>query len=365
MTDAPTTPADDPRLALEPIADAQIAQVEQLAALIERLDPVCVRLAKSAVLPAALRDPGNLLLVVLQGMSVGFSPLQSIRGAFVVVPKSDDRGGQPKVGWYTEALVALVRGSPRCRFWRVTGNHLEATVETQRTDEDRPHVVHLTMADAIAAGMNREWIRDASGTAQPREKFTWKANGAAMLSWAVQRLTCHRHYQDVMFGMPDEETIELGALDVDGRGTSSSSSGTARPVRQPPVSVSPTGQVIQDAEIVVEPVDAGGGPAPEHVDDGAGGPIPLNSDPAWLELLGLVDTWLPGSRALEWNVDDFLEEWHRRLDASTTVAALNTYAPWLGAIGDRATKSPAVRDLYQRASTAFNARSRTLKRGSR
>jgi hypothetical protein len=352
MTAEFVTPPD-PALALERKVDEQIAQVEQLAALIERLEPICVRLAKSGVLPPALRDPGNLMLVALQGMSVGFTPLQAIRAAFVVIPKDDSKGGQPKVGWYTEALVALVRGSSRCKLWRVTGDHLEATVVTQRTDESEPHTITLTMKGAVDAGMTREWVKDGSGQPQPRDKFTWKANGAAMLSWAVQRLVCHRHYQDVMFGMPDEETIAISEIAAD-----SAPGVTVRPItRAPAVTVNADGgAAIHDAELVDPPV-------PDPIDDAGGGAVALNSDPAWLEILEAVATWLPESRPLEWNLDDFLEEWLRQIDACITVAALNKYSAWLSFIGDRTSKSPAARELYTRASTHFNKRSRELKRG--
>lgn len=399
-TDAVSDPAGDEDddqaepVALERRELVQLQQARSFVELLDCLEPIAKRISKAPALAQPLQNADNMMLVLIQGLSIGFTVDQILRAVFVIQPTK----GAAKIGWYTEALVARVRSDRRCKYWRVSGNHQSCTVETQRADEELPHTYTLTMADAIAAGMNVGWEKDEQSHKWVSvEKFPWKASPVAMLANAAQRLMVHRHYQDVVFGMPDEEAIEIAAHEMPPASASSFARVQAPIVTPPAPTLPPVGTTstaasraidarkaaeakaadekrkaeanITDAELVdpAAPDPHGDPPPPDDVDQREPAARPptdvvahLGDDQHWLAVLGMIKTW-SGQATEGWTVDDVLELWSTKIEACGKTSELNKYAAWTSAIGEHAPKSRAVQALYTKMSATFTDKSRELR----
>ncbi len=161
-----------------------LEQIHELTTYLADLDTIALALCKSTVLSKPMQNPANLKLVLLQGLSMGFDVVQSIRASFVIEgkPGSDEPA---RVGYYVDALVALVRASEKCRFFRV----LESTskvcrVECSRTDEpvEMVHHFELTREAAADAGLDQKWFRGPGGAWKSELKYQWQAMPADMLN---------------------------------------------------------------------------------------------------------------------------------------------------------------------------------------
>ncbi len=121
------------------------------------------------------------------GHELGLSPMQSLRGIYVV-------NGKPVLS--ADLLVAIVRRSGLCEWWRTVESTADCcTIETQRKGEPTPSSRTWTMADAKRAGITGKPI--------------WAQYPATMLRHRCAADLAREVFADVVFGLYDPE--ELGA----------------------------------------------------------------------------------------------------------------------------------------------------------
>lgn len=137
-------------------------------------------LAKSQLIPKALRGkPEDILVTILSGHELGLSPMQSLRGIYVI-------DGKPCM--YADLIVGLVKRSPACKYFQLTESTTErATYTTHREGEPEPTSMTYTLDDATKAGLLRNQ--------------TWKSHPAAMLRARCSAALSRAVYPDVAQGL--------------------------------------------------------------------------------------------------------------------------------------------------------------------
>ncbi len=345
-----------------------LEQVREIAGFLQDLDTVANALCKATILPTTLQAPANMKLALLQGMSMGFDVVQTIRASFVITSKK----GGARVGYYVEALVALVRSSPVCRFFRVeeaSAKRCRVTCARKDEPESVVHTFELTMDQAIEANLNAEWDM-VDGKWVKSEKYTWKTAPADML----RNRTCGRAvksvFQDVVYGMatPDE-LDDLNAAEAMQSTAAAGQLFSAIPVTQSPpraaassppppssAAASPATSNVRDERDVV--VDA------EIVDD----PDEKqwsSGDPAWDQLAHEIAQLANDAGVLHKLPIELIGEWDVKLAAAKTKRDLNALAPWIGAANRRAAQSKACAELAAHFAKTFNERNAKIREEER
>lgn len=327
----------------------------------DALKAVADALSKSTLLPKAMQHPANLQLVLAQGIEMGFTPIQAIRASFIIESKDQP----PKVGYYVESLVALVRRSGVCRFFRVevmTGEKCRVVCARKDEAEDIVHVFELTMAEASKANLDKKWEwDDKEGKRVAKTKYTWITAPSDML----RARTCGRAvkavFQDVIFGMatPDEldavsdanviEMMEAGANRWE------PVPDQAAPTK-PATSSPPAAAVKADADAI----DKSGAVDVVAQESGSG-------DPAWdgaLECIARVLKW-PAGNIANWGPDDLKEEFDRRALATESRAELNKLGPWISEVAKGASRSKTCADVAAHLRETFNQRNDELRKSAK
>jgi hypothetical protein len=151
------------------------------------------RLAKIACASGlvAVKRPEEAAVILLTGRELGLSPMQALRGIYVV-------NGKPVLS--ADLLVAVVRRSGLCASWRAVESTAErCTIATLRVGETEPATRTWTMADAKRAGVAGKPI--------------WSQYPAAMLRHRCAADLAREVYPDVVLGLYDPE--ELGGVPRD------------------------------------------------------------------------------------------------------------------------------------------------------
>lgn len=352
----PTEPAPPaPTMAL--VRRSPFEQIHELRQHLEDLDQVANALCKATILPRDMQSPANLKMVLLQGMSMGFDIVQSIRASFVMPATKN----QPaRVGYYVAGLIALVRASPKCRFFRVDETTAErCRVTCARTDEAEAviHTFDLTLKQAQDANMDKKWERnEQTNKWEAKVKHPWMASPADMLLWRVCGRAAKATFQDVVFGMatPDD-------LDDIATAEAMEASGGFAPITIPGNGAAPAPRAAKpptpdpvDAELVDEvPPDAA---QAEPADEGSG-------DPGWDAFLADVEqlaAYRPGD--LGGSVpQEIVDLWGKKLGAADDSRKLNALSPWLGIANRHAAKSKNVSEVAAAMMAAFNERRAQLR----
>lgn len=137
--------------------------------------------AKSGL--CAVRDPSQALVVLMTGMELGLSPMQSFRGIHVV-------NGKPVLS--ADLLVGIVRASGICQSWQTLESTVErCTIETQRIGDATPTRKTWTMEDAKRARLSTQ---------------VWGSYPAQMLRHRCAADLAREVYPDLAMGLytPDE-----------------------------------------------------------------------------------------------------------------------------------------------------------------
>ena len=145
------------------------------------------RFAKSGLVPVGFRGkPDDILLVLMGGMELGFSPVQALRSFYVI---------NGRLGMYADAMVALCVRSPLCEYFKLsesTDDH--ASYVTKRKGSE-PVALTYTMAQAKQAGA----LKNATYTQHP----------AAMLRARCSAALARIAYPDLVAGLYDpQEFVE-------------------------------------------------------------------------------------------------------------------------------------------------------------
>jgi hypothetical protein len=153
--------------------------------------------AKSNLVPNALRRAEDAFIVLATGHELGLSPMQSLRGIHVIE-------GRPRLA--ADLMVALCLRRPDiCRYFKlVKSTHDEATYETLRVGHGEPTQFTYTIDMAKQAG-----LLDKGRDEQARAQNNWRRNPAAMLRARASSSLAQAVYQDIVFGLDtDEEQLE-------------------------------------------------------------------------------------------------------------------------------------------------------------
>lgn len=378
------------------VRSSPFSQIRELATYLDDLDKIAGVLCKATILPADMQAPANLKLVLMQGLEMGFTPLQAIRASFIIKSKEGT-----KVGYYVQALLALIHRSPVCRFFRIDETTADkCRVICARADEPENviHTFELTMQQARAANMDKKWERGPDGRAQATQKYPWMTAPADMLMWRTSGRAAKAVFPDVVFGMatPDElddlDTAEsLERLQVDftpipttpqpRTGTITTPSGV-RLTNTPPSAnthaeraAERRSEDIVDAEIIETPPydEAASIAAAERAiatsdrsatlpdrraaeesavthstqhDEGTG-------DPAWDAVMATVATF-SGVDTRGWIPPEFMKLWNERVDGVKTRDQLKPLMPWVQEMSKGAEKSKACADCAAAMKSAYN-----------
>jgi hypothetical protein len=137
-------------------------------------------------LSSAIKTPAAAFVVIATGMELGLSPMQALRGIYIVQ-------GKPVLS--SDLLVALVKRSPVCLFFRLIESTGErATYETHRKGEPEPTALTWTADDAKRAGL--------------LSKDSWRAHPAAMLRARCAAALARAVYPDLLLGVYEESEGE-------------------------------------------------------------------------------------------------------------------------------------------------------------
>ena len=146
-------------------------------------------LAESGLLPEHLRGKvSDIFVTLLMGHELGLTPMQSIRGVYVV-------SGKPSLA--ADAMVALaVRSRDICSYFRVVSSDSKsATYETLRVGSPEPTRMSYTIEQARNAGL----FTDGKSS-------TWTKHPDAMLRARCSSALARAVYPDLLMGVydPDE-----------------------------------------------------------------------------------------------------------------------------------------------------------------
>ena len=146
------------------------------------------RLARIAVASnyTACRRPEEAAFLLMTGRELGLSPMQSLRGIYVV-------NGKPVLS--ADLMVAAVRRSGLCESWRV----VESTPQ-------RCEIETLRKGETVAA--RRVWTMDDAKRAGLAGKGTWAAYPAAMLRHRCAADLARQEYPDVLLGLYDPDEMD-------------------------------------------------------------------------------------------------------------------------------------------------------------
>lgn len=354
-----TEPA--PSVALVKRSPFELAR--EFVAYLKDIDIIAESLSKSTLLPKEMQTPANLRLVLAQGLEMGFSPLQAVRATFVI-PGSKDGYTPAKLGYYVQALIALVHSRGKCRFFRVDEtNGKRCRVSCARSDEaaDVVHSFELTIEQARDAKMNVKWTKE-NGQWVAEEKHPWKTAPADMLMWRVCGRAAKAVFPDVVFGMstPDEieDLVAADAMDNDKSGgfvaiphsppRAAAASSSPPPSSSAAAATPATSPEIVDAELVPDETTA----AP-------------SGDPAWDQFLHEIAQLTNDREMLQAFPPEMTLHWDARLVEVKTRKDLNALAPWIGAANKRASQSKACAELGAHMQKSFNEHNAKIREAER
>jgi hypothetical protein len=196
------------------VASRSLDSIAEVAARIVQVQTIAKILCAAKILPTALQNEANLTLVILQGVEMGFTPIQAIRATYAF----PGEGGEIKIGYWSDALVALVRASPVCRRFEVIDlDEARCSIEVERKDwpEGHKRTYALTRGEVSKRNGDKRYDKQSQSW---KNKATWMSSPDDMLRNRTQTKAVKAAFQDVIFGMyTREELEELQERDEDDR----------------------------------------------------------------------------------------------------------------------------------------------------
>ena len=140
-----------------------------------------------------VKSTEEAMIRMATGMELGLSPMQSIRGVYVIAS-----GGVSRPTLSADMMVGVCKmRTDLCRYFRlVESTDRRATYETQRVGDPEPVRMTYTIEQAQRAGL--------SG------RGTWQAHPEAMLRARAASSLARAVYQDLLNGLYDpDELVEV------------------------------------------------------------------------------------------------------------------------------------------------------------
>jgi hypothetical protein len=133
------------------------------------------------------------VIIAMLGMEMGMQPLHALRSLHIM-------DGKPVLG--SEALVALVHKSGRCKYFRCAESTTEKAVfETMALGDPQPTTLTFTIEDAKRAGL--------------AGRGPWQKYPQAMLRARCAMALARAHYPDAVMGALEEGEARDIAADRD------------------------------------------------------------------------------------------------------------------------------------------------------
>lgn len=181
----------------------------------------------SSLLPKSLRNVADVFVAISAGRDFGWSPMQSMRGLYVVE-------GRPTLS--ADAMVGIAKKSAICEYFRLVESSAKiATYETKRKGDPEPTRMSFTIEEAQAAGLTSKG-------------GPWKSYPARMLRNRCKSALCKEVYEELLFGVYEESEADEIA-DIRKQPQRRPERAPAPDLTQPQTAASST----VDAEIVAEP----------------------------------------------------------------------------------------------------------------
>lgn len=169
------------------MSDANSKALALVPRSIDEVTSLAERLAKSTLLPSAMRGKeADVLFTIMAGQELGFAPMASIR-AFHTIE------GKPSMA--AEAMVALVLASGKAKYFRRVGEGTaeSVTYETWRVGDPEPRRCTWTIAMARTAGLHT--------------KDNWRTYPRPQLSARAKSELAKDVYPDVLAGIYSTEEV--------------------------------------------------------------------------------------------------------------------------------------------------------------
>jgi hypothetical protein len=155
---------------------------------IDQAEKLAITLAKSSLLPDALRGkPSDVLVTIIAGHELGLSPMQAVRSMHIIK-------GKPVLS--ADLMVALVKRQPQCIYFKlVESTNEKATYECERKGEGKT-TLSFTIQDAQRARLSGD---------------NWVKYPAAMLRARCSAALARAVFPDLTLGVYDpDEAREFG-----------------------------------------------------------------------------------------------------------------------------------------------------------
>lgn len=178
-------------------SSAALAPVDPRNAIAARSPDDVYRMA-TAVAKSGLygvKSADEAMIRMATGMELGLSPMQSIRGVYVIAS-----GGVSRPTLSADMMVGVCKmRTDLCKYFRlVESNDRRATYETQRVGDPEPVRMTYTMEQAQRAGL--------------ANRGTWQAHPDAMLRARAASSLARAVYQDLLNGLYDpDEAMDAAA----------------------------------------------------------------------------------------------------------------------------------------------------------
>jgi hypothetical protein len=160
---------------------------------IDQAEKLAITLAKSSLLPDALRGkPSDVLVTIIAGHELGLSPMQAVRSMHIIK-------GKPVLS--ADLMVALVKRQPQCIYFKlVESTNEKATYECERKGEGKT-TLSFTIQDAQRARLSGD---------------NWVKYPAAMLRARCSAALARAVFPDLTLGVydPDEAKDFGGGKDI-------------------------------------------------------------------------------------------------------------------------------------------------------
>ena len=228
-----------------PVSPAARVLASRTVMTLATLDDVA-RVASIAARSGLARctKPEEAAIILMTGMELGLTPMQSLRGIYIVE-------GRPVLA--ADTMVAIVTRSGACRYWRTIETTAErCAIETQRVDD--------------ATVYRRVWTLDDAKRAGLVGKGTWAKYPAAMLRHRCAADLAREIYPEILLGMYDPDEISTDGIDA--RPTPQRARVESAPVvvaahAQPdPRDLASLGVEAPARAVAAQPVEAPAAPAP-------------------------------------------------------------------------------------------------------
>lgn len=156
---------------------------------VEELESLSERLAKSTLIPAAMRaNMPNVLVTIMTGQELGIAPMAALRSVHVIE-------GKPVLA--ADAMVAVVLGSGKANYFTcIEESDTSVTYETHRKGDPKPR--------------RRTWTIEQAKKAALHLKDNWRGYPRDMLAARAKSGLARDVYPDVLAGVFTHDELDVG-----------------------------------------------------------------------------------------------------------------------------------------------------------